>query len=61
MEIEIVVKTMDTGNIHKEYYDIADGVDPQEYAEGLIQYYNITLRPTESPRRLVSVRIIERG
>lgn len=35
--------------------------DPQAYAEGIIAYFNATLKPDELPRRLVSVTLLGAG
>lgn len=57
---EILMKTriIETEYVIEERYEIADDEDPNEYAQGLINNYNATLRPKESPRELVEVFVL---
>ncbi|WP_291566730.1 MULTISPECIES: hypothetical protein [unclassified Clostridium] len=59
MKIEMEVKKINTEYTWKETYNIESDIDPKLYAEQLVANFNATLRPNESPRELVHVKIIE--
>ena len=56
-EILMKTKIVKTGYVFEEKYEITDEEEPKEYAQNLIDTYNATLRPHESPRELVSVLV----
>ncbi|KAK9680655.1 hypothetical protein QE152_g38917 [Popillia japonica] len=58
-KILMKTKIVDTGYVINEEYEISDDKDPREYAQGLIDSYNATLRPKESPRELLKVSVIK--
>ena len=45
----------------EEKYTIDDGVDAKKWADDTIKYFNSTLRPGESLRKVVSVKVIKDG
>jgi len=59
MKIRIQVKIIKTGNVFNEEYDIGNNQKPKLFAENLIERFNNTLHPGESPRELVAVEVIE--
>ena len=59
LKIKMTTKILETGYTFNEEYDIAEGVDPDVYALSLIEHFNNTLRPKESPRELIGVETIE--
>ena len=59
MKIEMEVKQVISGYTFKEQYDIENGLDPKEWAKRLIDNFNMTLRPGESSRELLSVKVID--
>lgn len=58
-EILMKTKIIKTGYVFEEKYEISDKEDPKKYAQGLINHYNATLRPNETPRELVDVWVIK--
>lgn len=56
-EILMKTKIVKTGYVFEEKYEIADEEEPKEYAQNLIDTYNATLRPNESPRELAAVMV----
>ncbi|WP_313258191.1 hypothetical protein [Lacrimispora sp.] len=52
-------KIIQSGHVIEETYEIDNSVSEKVYAENLINNYNSTLWPTESPRELLSVIVIE--
>lgn len=58
MKIEMKVKKINTDISWSEEYYIEDSIDPKEYADGLIAFFNSTLRPGEAARELVDVKIL---
>lgn len=58
MWIEMEVEHINSGDIYFEEYEIDEGEDPIKYAEDMIDRFNQTLRPGESPRKLLGVEII---
>lgn len=54
-EITMKTKIIDMEYVFEESYEIDNDVEPQEYAQGLIDRFNATLRPDETPRELVTV------
>lgn len=59
MKIKMKVLIINTGRENEEEYDINNDLDPTEYAQNLINNFNNTLRPNESPRKLMSVEVIQ--
>ena len=59
MKIKTQARVIENGYVLNEEYDIEDGKNPEEFANDLINNFNNTLRPSESPRELVSVDVIE--
>lgn len=60
MKIEMQVKIIKTGMVFKEEYDIDNSQNPLEYAQSLINNFNNTLRPNESARELLEVKVIDK-
>lgn len=60
MKIKMRVKIVNTGSEHEEEYNINNNLDPLEYAEKLISNFNETLRPGESSRKLIDVKIVDK-
>lgn len=59
MKIKMQVKSVNTGAVWGEEYDIKDNESPVRYAQKLVEGFNNTLRPNESPRELVGVEVLE--
>jgi hypothetical protein len=59
MKIKMQTKVIESGYVLNEEYDIENGKNPEKFANDLINNFNNTLRPSESPRELVSVEVIE--
>lgn len=59
MKINMKVKMVKTGMVFDEEYDIENNLEPSEYAQNLINNFNNTLRTGESPRELLSVKVID--
>lgn len=59
MKIKIHVKQVNTGAVWAEEYDIKNNESPEKYARNLLEKFNNTLRPNESPRELVGVEVLE--
>ena len=57
-EISMKTRIIKTGFTFNEQYEIDDDKDPQEFAQGLIDNFNATLRPNETPRELVEVLVL---
>lgn len=60
MKINMSVKVIETNKVFDETYDIPNDSNPTEWANELVNQFNTTLRPKESPRELVSVSIVEK-
>jgi len=54
-KVTMTIRQIKTGAEHQETYEIKNEQDGKEYAEGLIEFFNETLRPNESARELVQV------
>ena len=59
MKIKTKVKQVETGYIMNEEHNINNGEDMNAFAKNLIDNFNNTLRPNESPRELLSVELVE--
>lgn len=59
MKVKMHVKQVNTGAVWAEEYDIKNNENPGEYARKLVEKFNNTLRPNESPRELVGVEVLE--
>ncbi|GCD12905.1 hypothetical protein [Clostridium tagluense] len=60
MKIKLTVKSVNTGNTFDESYTINNDINPQVYAQNMIDNYNRTLRPNESARELIDVEILDK-
>lgn len=62
MRISIETKIISSGVVLTEEYDIfgSNIADANDYAHNLISNFNATLRPWETAREVVSVRIIDK-
>jgi len=59
MDIEIHVLNINTNDILVEKYQIDSEENAQKWAENLVDNFNRTLRPYESPRKLIKVEIVD--
>lgn len=57
-KIEMEVKRLRDNSTFKEVYTIGEHENPMEWATETIKEFNRTLRPYESGRELVSVKVI---
>ncbi|MCT4544610.1 MAG: hypothetical protein N4A63_13800 [Vallitalea sp.] len=59
MKIKMEIEIIKTGSKFEETYEIENNLNPNEYAENLITNFNHTLRPGESPRKLLGVIVLD--
>ena len=59
MKIKIKIKNLNGNTEWNEIYDIDNNINPNIYANNLINNFNATLRNNEIPRELINVEIID--
>jgi hypothetical protein len=57
-KIKMQTKIIQSGQVIEETYEIDSSVSEKAYAENLINNFNATLRPKESPRELLDVTVL---
>lgn len=59
MKIKMFVKEVCSGSSWIEDLNVPDGKDPEEYAKGIINNFNNTLRPGEEARELLGIELLD--